>query len=321
MSQTKIIAVTGATGAQGGGLIQAILAHPQGGFSARAITRDPGAEKAKALAALGVEVVQADLDDEASLANAFAGAYGAYCVTNFWEHFSPAKENVQAANLAAAAKTAGVAHVIWSTLEDVRRWVPLSDDHMPTLMGHYKVPHFDGKGESNHFFTDAGVPTTFLYASFYWDNLINFGMGPKPDEDGRLAITFPIADAKLAGIAAVDIGGCAYGIFAAGSELIGKSVGIAGGHLTGNDMASSLSKALGKEVHNNAVSPAVYRTFGFPGAEDLGNMFQFNVEFADEYNAARDVGATRRLNPDLHTFDSWLEANATKIPVSLTPYP
>ena len=199
---------------QGGGLIQAILAHPGGGFRARAITRNPGAEKAKALAALGVEVVQADLDDETSLANAFAGAYGAYCVTNFWEHFSPEKENVQAANLAAAAKTAGVSHVIWSTLEDMRKWVPLSDDRMPTLMGNYKVPHFDGKGESNHFFTDAGVPTTFLLTSFYWDNFINFGMGPKQGPGrhvGDHAARW--ATRSWPGIAAEDIGRCAYGIF------------------------------------------------------------------------------------------------------------
>jgi len=313
---TKIIAVTGATGAQGGGLIRAILAHPEGGFRARAITRNPDGEKAHALAALGVEVVQADLDDEVSLADAFAGAYGAFCVTNFWEHFSPEKENAQAANLARAAKIAGLSHVIWSTLEDVRQWVPLTDDRMPTLMGRYKVPHFDGKGESNHYFTDAGVPTTFLYTSFYWDNLIHFGMGPKPDQDGNLAITFPLGDAKLAGIAAGDIGGCALGVFTAGGDLIGKNVGIAGGHLTGKDMATSLSAALRTEVRYVAVSPAVYRTFGFPGAEDLGNMFQFNGEFADEYCAARDIEATRRLNPELRSFDSWLESNAGKIPVS-----
>lgn len=318
MSQTaaKIIAVTGATGAQGGGLIRAILAHPEDGFTARAITRNPGSDKAKALAALGVEVVQADLDDEASLAEAFAGSYGAYCVTNYWEHYSPAQEKRQAANLASAAKTAGVSHVIWSTLEDVRRWVPLNDDRMPTLMDHYKVPHFDGKGESNHFFTDAGVPTTLLHASFYWDNFIHFGMGPKPDADGTLTLTLPMGEAKLAGIAAGDIGGCAYGIFAAGSELIGTTVGIAGEHVTGEEMATSLSKALGQEVRYNAVSPAAYRSFGFPGADDLGNMFQFFTEFADEYCAARDIAATRRLNPALRDFDSWLETEASKIPVS-----
>ena len=317
MNQTalKIIAVTGATGAQGGGLIRAILSHPDGGFSVRAVTRNPDSEKARALAALGVEVVKADLDDEASLVAAFTGAYGAYCLTNFWEHFSPDKEIVQAANLARAAKAAGVSHVIWSTLEDVRDYVPLSDDRMPTLLEKYKVPHFDAKGESNHFFTESGVPTTLLNTSFYWENLIYFGMGPQAGEDGTLAITFPLGDKKLAGIAAEDIGACAYGIFAAGDEFKDKTVFIAGGHLSGQEMADSLGKALGKEVRYNAVSPDVYRSFGFPAADELGNMFQFNAEFSDQYCAVRDLDVTRRLNPGLQTFDTWLVANAGKIPL------
>jgi uncharacterized protein YbjT (DUF2867 family) len=317
MNQTalKIIAVTGATGAQGGGLIRAILAHPDGGFTVRAVTRNPDSEKAEALAALGVEVVKADLDDEASLVAAFTGAYGAYCLTNFWEHFSPDKEIVQAANLARAAKAAGVSHVIWSTLEDVRDFVPLSDDRMPTLLEKYKVPHFDAKGESNHFFTESGVPTTLLNTSFYWENFIYFGMGPQAGEDGTLAITFPLGDEKLAGIAAEDIGACAYGIFAAGDEFKDKTVSIAGGHLSGQEMADSLGKALGKEVRYNAVSPDVYRSFGFPAADELGNMFQFNAEFSDQYCGARDLDATRRLNPGLQTFDTWLVANAGNIPL------
>ncbi len=314
-SATKIIAVTGATGAQGGGLIRAILAHPDGGFSPRAITRNPDSDNAKALAALGVEVVKADLDDEASLVEAFAGAYGAFCITNFWEHFSPDKEIAQAGNMARATKSAGVSHVVWSTLEDIRDYIPLSDTRMPTIMDHYKVPHFDAKGEANHLFTDAGVPTTFLNTTFYWDNMIYFGMGPQAGEDGVLGITFPMGDKKLAGIAASDIGGCAYGIFASGSEFIGKTVGIAGDHLTGTQMAASLTKALGKEVRYNAVSPDAYRAFGFPAAEELGNMFQFYADFSDQYCAARNLDATRKLNPQLHSFDMWLEENVAKIPL------
>src|SRR6476660_5902921 len=130
--QQKIIAVVGATGAQGGGLVQAILADPKGGFKVRAITRNPNSDKGKALAAAGAEVVAADLDDEKSLDRAFAGAYGAFCITNFWEHFSPEKELAQATNLAKATKAAGVQHVIWSTLEDTRRWVPLHDTRSQT---------------------------------------------------------------------------------------------------------------------------------------------------------------------------------------------
>ena len=313
---TKIIAVTGATGAQGGSLVRAILAHPEAGLSVRAITRNPDSDAALALAQAGAEVVRADLDDEASLVEAFTGAYGAYCLTNFWEHFSPDREIAQAANMARAAQAAGVSHVVWSSLEDVRDYVPLSDTRMPTLLEKYKVPHFDAKGEANHLFLDAGVPTTIFNTSFSWENLIYFGMGPQAGEDGSLAITFPLGDKKLAGIAAEDIGRCAFGIFAAGDTYIGQTVSVAGGHLSGQEMADSLSRALGREVRYNAVSPDVYRSFGFPAADELGNMFQFNAEFSDQYCAVRDLDAARRLNPELQSFDTWLEANAAKIPLA-----
>lgn len=315
MSDKKIIAVAGATGAQGGGLVRAIVGDPGGSFTARAITRDVNSAKVRALADLGAEVVAADVDDEASLAAALKGAYGAYFVTFFWEHFSPEKEKAQIGNMARAAKAAGLKHVIWSTLEDTREWIPLSDKRMPTLMGKYKVPHFDAKGESNKVFTDLGVPTTFLFTSFYWDNLIYFGMGPRKGPDGKLAFTLPMGDKKLPGIAAEDIGKCAYGIFKKGSEYIGKSVGIAGEHLTGKQMADALSLALGQEVVHNAVSPAVFRSFGFPGAEDLGNMFQFNHDFEHVFCAARNINVSRALNPSLQTFETWLARNKASIPL------
>jgi uncharacterized protein YbjT (DUF2867 family) len=233
MEHRKIIAIVGATGAQGGGLAKAILENSGQTFAARALTRNADSDKARALAAQGAEVVVADLDDPASLDAAFAGAYGAFCVTNFWEHFSPRKEFDQARNLAAAAREANLRHVIWSTLEDTRRWVPLDDGRMPTLMEHYKVPHFDAKGEANALFEEAGVPTTFLHTSFYWDNLIYFGSGPTRGEDGTLLFTLPMADKKLPGIAVEDIGRCALGIFKAGERYIGKTIGIAGeGHLS-----------------------------------------------------------------------------------------
>lgn len=315
MSDKKIIAVVGATGAQGGGLVRAILANPQGGFTARAITRDPNSEAAKALAAAGAEVVAADVDDVESLTRAFQGAYGAYCVTFFWNHFSPEKEQQSARNMATAAKAAGLQHVIWSTLDDTRKWMPSGDNRMPTLMGKYKVPHFDAKAECDQYFLDAGVPTTFLLTTFYWDNLIHFGSGPKKDAEGRLQFTLPMGDAPLAGIAAEDIGRCAYGIFTQGGALIGARVGIAGDHLTGAEMAAAMTRALGQPVHYNAVTPNAYRSFGFPGAEDLGNMFQFYRDFADDFLASRNIEKSRALNPTLQSFGDWLGANARRIPL------
>jgi uncharacterized protein YbjT (DUF2867 family) len=306
VADKKIIAVVGATGAQGGGLARAILADAQGGFAARALTRKPESAKAKALAAQGAEVVAADLDDVESLKRAFAGAYGAFCVTNYWELFSPEKELAQAGHMAQAAEAAGLKHVIWSTFEDTRKWVPLSDNRMPTLMGKYKVPHFDAKGEADDLFVKAGLPVTLLLTSFYWDNFIYFGMGPKKGPDGRLAITFPMDDKKLPGIAAEDIGKCAYGIFKRSSEFIGKKVGISGGQLTGAEMAAAMSLALGKGIGYNAVPPEVYRSFGFPGADDLGNMFQFKRDFNEYYCGARSPEFARSLNPELLTFETWL---------------
>ncbi len=315
MADKKVIAVIGGTGLQGGGLARAILSDQEGNFSARAITRNPDSEKARALAEQGAEVVAADMDDLESLKRAFDGADAAFCVTNYWEHCSPKRELAQARSLAEAAKTAEVGHVIWSMLEDTRKWVPLEDDRMSTLLTHYKVPHFDAKGEAAEGFSALGVPTTFLLTSFYWDNLIHFGMGPRKGPDGKLAITFPMNDKKLPGIAAEDIGRCAYGIFRRGGELIGQTVGIAGEHLTGAEMADALSRALGQEVIYNAVSPDVYRGFGFPGADDLGNMFQFKRDFNDYYCGARDLEFSRSLNPALKTFDQWLAENKSRIPI------
>ena len=311
----KIIAVVGATGAQGGGLVRAILSDKGGPFAARAITRDVNSAKAKELAKLGAEVVAADVDDVESLKKAFKGAYGAYCVTFFWAHLSAEREKANARAMAEAAKAAGIQHAIWSTFEDTRKSIPLSDTRMPTLQGKYKVAHFDGKAEADHFFTDLEVPTTFLLTSFYWENLIYFGAGPKRDSDGKLAITLPMGDKKLASIASEDIGKCAYGIFKKGHEFIGKTVGVAGEHLTGAQIAAALTKALGQEVRYNDVTPDVYRSFGFPGAEDMGNMFQFKRDFQQLYNGARDVAFSRSLNPELQSFDAWLAKNKGRIPL------
>jgi uncharacterized protein YbjT (DUF2867 family) len=315
MPEKKIIAVVGATGAQGGGLVRAILADRSGSFAARAITRNPSSEKAQALRAAGAEVVAGDADDPGTLGRAFAGAHGAFLLTNFWEHLSPERELTQARNMAEAVKAAGVQHVIWSTLEDTRKWVPLDDDRMPTLMGKYKVPHFDAKGEADEIFRQLGVPTTFLLTSFYWDNFIYFGAGPQRGPDGVLALTFPMDDKPLSGIASEDIGKSALGIFKRGPEFINKTVAIAGEHLTGKQLAAGMSQALGQEVRYNNVPPEVYRSFGFPAADDLGNMFQFKRDFNDYFVGTRDLAFARTLNPEMQTFEEWLAVHAKEIPV------
>ena len=315
MTDRKTIAIMGSTGAQGGGLARAILGDKDSAFAVRAITRDPGSAKAAELAELGADVVGADLDDADSVKRALDGAYGAYCVTFFWAHMSPDTEKAHARVLAESAKAAGVEHAIWSTFEDTRDLVPLNDDRMPTLQGRYKVPHFDAKAEANAYFTDVAVPVTFLLTSWYFDNLIYFGAGPQRDQNGKLAFTMPMGNKKLPGIAAADIGGCAYGIFKRGKEFISKTVGVASEHLTGAQLAASMTRALGEEVYYNDVPPDVYRSFGFPGAEDIGNMFQYKKEFEAEYCGNRNLAQSRALNPAMQTFDQWLAANASLIPI------
>ncbi len=313
---TRIIAVVGATGAQGGGLVRAILRDSEGGFAVRAITRNPESPAARELAKLGAEVVAGNVEDRSSLERAFAGAYGAYCVTFFWAHMSPEREKAEASAMAQAAKRAGIQHAVWSTLEDMRQFVPLGDTRIPTLMGHYKVPHFDAKAEADAYFATLGVPVTYLVTSFYWDNFIHFGMGPKPGADGVLELRLPLGTAKLAGMAAEDIGKCAYGIFKRGAPYIGRRLGIAGGFLSGAQMAASLGQALGRPVRYVAVPPDVYRSLGFPGADELGNMFQIDAEFQDRFMAARDLREAKALNPALQSFDAWARAHKDQIPTS-----
>jgi uncharacterized protein YbjT (DUF2867 family) len=307
------IAVIGATGAQGGGLAQAILNDPAKRFLLRAITRKPDGAAARALAAQGAEVIAADSDDEGSLPRAFAGAQGLFAVTNFWEHLSPEREIVQAGNIARAARQAGVAHVIWSTLDDTRKFIPLDDDRMPTLMGRYKVPHFDAKGEADAFF--AGLPVTYLRTTFYWDNLIHFGMGPRRDDAGRLTFVLPMGDRKMPGIAAADIGHVAFALLAQGAPASDRIVGIAGEHLSGVEMAAALARALGEPVRHYPMPFGDYAKLGFPGAEDLANMFHFYHDFEAEFRASRPVEDTRKLYPGLQSFSTWLERNVQKLPV------
>lgn len=304
MAEKKTIVVLGSTGSQGGGLCRAILGDPSSGFACRAVTRDPSKDPAKALADSGAEVVQADIDDVESLKKVFAGAHGLYAVTNFWEHFSGDKEKAQAKNIADAAKDAGIKHVIWSTLEDTRKLMSPDDKRMPMLQEKYRVPHFDAKAEADQFF--AGLPVTYLVTSFYWDNLYMFGLAPKKGDDGTYTWTLPMGNSKLAAISVQDIGKIAYGLLKGGDQYVGKRVGVAGGTMTVEEMSRTLEKVLGVKVVYNAVEPDAYRGFGFPGADELGNMFQVYRDFEKEVLAARSVETARQLNPELESFEQFV---------------
>jgi uncharacterized protein YbjT (DUF2867 family) len=224
MGGKDVIAVVGATGAQGGGLVRAILADPDGRFTARALTRDRNSQRARELAALGADVVEADLDDETSLRAAFDGAHGAYVVTNFWAQRTPEQvaarsaselEQTHAANAARAARDTGLRHVIWSTLADTRPYFAAGDRVAPLLEGKYRVPHCDAKADANRFFLDAGVPTTFQQANVYYEAFLGV-FAPRRDENGNLVLALGFGDARVPSQAREDIGRTAYGIFREG---------------------------------------------------------------------------------------------------------
>lgn len=322
MIEPKVIAVVGATGSQGGGLARAILADPAHRFALRALTRTAQSGNAQRLAAAGAEVVEADLDDEASMVTAFDGAHGAFVVTNYWAQRSPEEqarrshaetELAQAEISARAARHAGVAHLIWSTLEDTRDFFG-ADQRVPTADGPYTVPHFDAKAEADQLFVKYGVPTTFLRTAFFFDNIAD-GVGLARDPSGQLMLTLPIADQPMSGIAVEDIGRTALGIFDHGAQYVGKTVSIAGDHLTGNQYAAALTEALGEPVAYRPLDWDEYRALGFPGAVEMGNMFQYYAQNSAAFTGDRELARVRDLNPALQSFPDWLALHKADITV------
>ncbi|MFI6576202.1 NmrA/HSCARG family protein [Nocardiopsis sp. NPDC050513] len=315
MNDTKTIVVTGATGAQGGGAARAILADPDSGFAVRALTRNPASPAAGELAELGAEIVQADFHDEPTVHQAFEGAYGAFLVTNFWAHGSAAKETEEINVLVRAAQAAGLRHVVWSTLEDTRELLPLDDDRMPVLQGAFNVPHFDAKGEGNELFRAAGVPTTFLNTTFFFQGFLRT-FAPRRGEDGVLTVTLPFEDGKLlSGVDVADIGRTALAVLRGGERFLGATVSLAGDHLTGAEYAEKLGTAIGEPVRFQSVPYDVFRNLDIPAAGEIANMFQFYGDFDQQFTGARDLERLREINPALRSFDAWLAENASKIEV------
>jgi hypothetical protein len=187
---------------------------------------------------------------------------------------------------------------------------------MPVLQGRFNVPHFDAKGEAHRFFTQQRVPVTFLYTSGYWENLIHFGMGPQRAADGALRLILPTNGARIPWVGVEDIGRAAREIFLRGDAMIGESIGLAGEHLTAVEMAVALAMALGEPVHRQALTPDEFRALGFPGADEIGNMWQFKRDFAPAYCARRDLARARALLPDIADFGTWLAANKSRIPLA-----
>ncbi len=326
-SSPKIIAVVGATGSQGGATVKSFHALAESGnneFQVRAITRDPTSDKAKAIEPLVKEVVKADADDVRSMVTAFKGCYGAFLMSDFWQDMDVAHEMQVLRNFKEAVKEAGVKHVVLSTLESCKEYVDSSENkdtwkYCDEDKGMYSS-HLDGKWEVTKEFVEEGIPVTPFLTCFYYENFINLGMGPSRQSDSDpYAITLPSADSKLQMVAVADIGKVACAIFQDPS-LIGKTVGVRSCEMSVQEIADTFASICGVPVVYNSVPWDVYASFGFPGAEDLANMFRFMAEDEQTWKANRDDSdELLKVMGGGISLEEWITSNKHAFELKATP--
>ncbi len=292
MSDKPIVLVAGATGSQGGSVARHLLAS--GKYAVRALSRNPNSDKAKALREAGAEVVAGDLDKPETLLPALKGAWGAFGVTNFWEHFG--KEFEQGKALIDAVAEAKVSHFVFSTLPSVKK----------VSGGKIEVPHFDIKADLEQYARDKGISASFVHLAFYYENLGSF-IPLQRQDDGSFTFGFSQGDTPLAGVSVEDLGAVVRAIFDNPDQYRGKVIPVAGDHIPASEYAAVLSRVLGKKVVYNYIPQEVYAKLGFPGAEEVANMFEYYRVY-DPYTDA-DVQKAREIAPGLQTFEAWLKAH------------
>jgi len=292
-SNGKLIAVVGATGQQGGGVLRALKAR--GDFKVRALTRHPAKHRG-----LADEVVEADLDRPEALKTAFEGAHGVFLVTNFWEQGTD--ELKQATAVVRAAKAAGVKHFVWSTLPDVEA----------ISGGKLHLPHFTGKAKIDRIVREAGFANhTFVIAPFYYGNLVGM-LAPQKQEDGSLGWALPL-DPSVRGIHMGDIrelGNIVAGAFAH-PELAGHGEYLP---LVGDFMSfGEIVDTLNRQGHRYSFKQVPKQAFAslFPGASEVAETFAYfqahtylGSDWTDRIALANKVAGRQPTN-----FSTWARAN------------
>ena len=279
---TDLILVTGATGQQGGATARELLAA---GHKVRAMTRNPSGSAARALAALGAEIVQGDLDDEASLGPALKGAWGVFGVQNTWEA-GVEREEVQGKRIASAARLAGVQHYVYASVGSAHRATG--------------VPHFDNKARVEEAVRSLGFPSfVILRPAFFMENFTSPGFKPGIDA-GNLAVSMP-PSVPLQIIAVADIGKYGRAAVERHVELDGEGIDIAGDSLTMPEVAAVISRAAERAVVHFRVPIEEVRKY----SEDLALMF----EWFDRVGYDADIGANAvRFVIEPTSFADWAAA-------------
>jgi uncharacterized protein YbjT (DUF2867 family) len=283
--------VLGATGAQGGSVARHLLASGQ--YVVRAMTRTPDSDKARVLRLGGAEVVPGDLTEPSTLRAALAGVQIVFGVTDFWEHF--AAEYAQGVALADAVAAADVEHFVFSSLPHVEQ----------LTQGELRVPHFDMKARIETYVRGLGIPATFLHVAFYYENFLTSAT-PQRQPDGTYVFGFPQGDTPLAAVAVEDVGGVVAGVLKRRSEFLGKTIGVVGDDLPAHEYAAIMTRVLGRSVAYRHIPRDVFESFGFPGAEELAAMFEFNRRFIPDRRD--DLQRSRELYPGMQTFEGWVIA-------------
>jgi len=290
----RLITVFGATGMQGGSVVKALLKDPK--YKVRAITRDPESEAAKQLTEQGAEVVKANFDETETLATAMDGAYGAFLVTNYWAHTDMDKEVEQGKAVVDACKTANVEHLVFSGLESVKEAFGKS------------CPHFDGKALITDYIVDQEVPYTAVHLSLYMENLLS-QMKPTKNEDGDYTIGVDFGDKPLYMVSALDCGECVRAIFDEPDEYKGKKIGLASDSLKIDEYAAILTKLCDKNIVASKVTPEGLAELEIPNSKELSVMFEYLAGGEQE----RDMELTKKLHPEITTFEKWVENNKDAI--------
>ena len=279
MATSRLVLVTGATGKQGGAVVEALLTR---GHQVRALTRNSASPAANRLREHGVEIAVGDFSDQDSLVRAARVADAVYAMSTPYEQGAE-KETGQGVTITDAAKAAGVAHFVYSSVASANRATGIS--------------HFDGKYAVEKHLLASGVPYTIVAPVFFMENLLQPWTLPSLRQ-GKLAMALP-ANRSLQQIAVADIGAFVAAVIERGDPVFGRRFDIAGDELTGKEAAAILSTATGRDVHYEGFPPGVLRA----QSEDMALMF----EWFDSTGYAADIKSLRRDFPKVkwHTFEQW----------------
>mmetsp|Transcript_1952 Transcript_1952/g.3460 ORF Transcript_1952/g.3460 Transcript_1952/m.3460 type:complete len:306 (+) Transcript_1952:163-1080(+) len=297
---SKVIAVFGATGAQGGSVANALL--ESGKWKVRALTSEES--RGAALKAKGAEVVKCSVHDSKDIENALKGAYGAYVVTNFWDPSIMLKEGEILKNIIKIAKEVGVQHLVLATLPDAEK----------VSGGKYKVEHFTLKANAGDYAKSLGFPyLTFVEASYYYSNWFAF-FKPTKEEDGTLVWKVPMKGKISQYDAQEDTGRATAAAFADPEKYNKKYILLEGDFLTPEESVALIGKAIGKKTRTEFVPYEVFAQLGFPGAHELADMgawFDHYECFGPE-TAERKRASGKAADPKMKTFEQWLATGAWK---------